>query len=232
MSSSSTNPNNSYNYDPYDFNTKWADIDVHLTYQFDNQPTNIVQVGDYGRGGTGGRGANGDYNDLYQVSYRLQNKQLKGYQSWMNWFQKIQPDYKFLVVDEKNAQTVVFQNVDDPWMFTQYIYKGIGKVYYPFASQSAPSIQGDPYNGCQLDYPTINKSIDSKQYVVIQPGFYDFLGNPINQAAKDLDNDKGYQVTSDDTSQQTTSVKSYKKVRDKGWYKKQFGQYQQIERQI
>ena len=227
MSSSSTNPNNSYNYDPYDFNTKWSDIDVHLTYQFDNQPTNIVQVGNFGRGGTGGRGANGDYNDLYQVSYRLQNKQLKGYQSWMNWFQKIQPDYKFLVVDEKNAQTVVFQNVDDPWMFTQYIYKGIGKVYYPFASQSAPSIQGDPYNGCQLDYPTINKSIDSKQYVVIQPGFYDFLGNPINQAAKDLDNDKGYQVTSDDTSQQTTSVKSYKKVRDKGWYKKQFGQYQQ-----
>ena len=133
---SDTYPNNSAKYDPYDFNTKWANIDVHLTYQFDNEPTNIVQTGSSFRGGTGGRDTNGYYNDLYQVSFRLQNKQLKSWQSWMNWFEKIQPDYKFLVVDERNAQTVVFQNVDDPWMFTQYIYKGIGKIYNPYSDDS------------------------------------------------------------------------------------------------
>lgn len=194
--------NDSANYDPYDFNTKWANIDVHLTYQFDNEPTNIVQVGSSYRGGTGGKDANGYYNDLYQVSFRLQNKQLKSWQSWMNWFEKIQPDYKFLVVDEKNAQTVVFQNVDDPWMFTQYIYKGIGKIY-------------DPYSDSD------NKSV-KKNYLIIQPGLYDINGEPLNQAAKDITKQLGYNYEQDDEQ----LPKSYKKVRQKGWYKPQYGEYQ------
>lgn len=208
---SDTNPNNSAKYDPYDFNTKWANIDVHLTYQFDNEPTNIVQTGSSFRGGTGGRDTNGYYNDLYQVSFRLQNKQLKSWQSWMNWFEKIQPDYKFLVVDERNAQTVVFQNVDDPWMFTQYIYKGIGKIYNPYSDDS----------------------IVAQDYLIIQPGLYDINGEPLNQAAKDISIYLGYneqQQQTDEQSQEQDDVelpKSYKKVRQKGWYKPQYGDYQQ-----
>lgn len=198
-------PNNAYYNDPYDFNTKWSLLNVQDSFQFDNQPTNIIMVGDRDRGGTGGRDTNGYYNDLYQISFRLQRKELNGYQSWMNWIEKIQPDYKFLTVDQKNTQTVVYQNVDDPWMFTQYIYKGTGKVYNPYFD-----LQGSQ-----------DTSITDSSYLVIQPALYNPQTlQPLNYAAKCLDKQLN------DEQIPTDKPVPYKRVNSKGWYELQYGGYQ------
>ena len=232
-------PNDSAIYDPYDFNTKWADIHVSNVYQFDNEPTNIIMVGDSNRGGTGGRDTNGYYNDLYQISFRLQRKELKSYESWMNWVEKIQPDYKFLTVDQKNTQTSVFQNVDDPWMFTEYIYKGTGKIYDPYADfeiQEQQNVQQD--GGTDEPTPQQQKKYEytkEQKYMVIQPALFDSqnrnVNKPLNFAGKVIydylfgQNEQQANSTITDIVNTYERPMPFKKVKNKGWYKQEFGQY-------
>ena len=194
-------PNNSHIEDKLDHNTKWCDLPVQQVFQFDHQPSNVIQVGESRDTGVGaGATTNGEYNNLYQLTRRLQNKQLKGWQSWMNWVEKIQPDYKFLTILQKNAQTCIFANVDDPWMFTQYIYKGIGKKY------DHQKAQGE-------------RAVESK-YIVIQPPLYkwDDLSTVNRQA-------KCKQYIDNGTECEEVDKQYYKQVESLGWYKEEFGQY-------
>ena len=197
-----SNPNNSVQFDPLDHNTKWCDIPVSQVFQFDHQPVNVIQVGKNRSAGVGaGQTANGQYNNLYQLTRRLQNKQLGGWQKWMNWVQKIQPDYKFLTILQQNAQTCIFANVDDPWMFTQYIYKGIGKYYDP----------------------NLQEAVESK-YVVIQPALYDWdTLSPLNVQASQRESKQG--GTWKDKGQQ----QYFHVISNDGHYKPQFG-YKYIKR--
>lgn len=194
-------PNNSYIEDKLDHNTKWCDLPVQQVFQFDHQPSNVIQVGESRNTGVGaGATTNGEYNNLYQLTRRLQNKQLNGWQSWMNWVEKIQPDYKFLTILQKNAQTCIFANVDDPWMFTQYIYKGIGKKYDHQKDQG-------------------KRAVESK-YIVIQPPLYkwDDLSTVNRQA-------KCKQYIDNGTECEEVDKQYYKQVESLGWYKEEFGQY-------
>ena len=43
---------------------------------------------------------------------------------WNNWIDKFQKDYRFGAMSDENAVCAEFPNVDDPWMFTEYVYQG------------------------------------------------------------------------------------------------------------
>lgn len=191
--------NNAAIKDDLDHNTKWCDLPVEQVFQFDHEPVSVIQAGTNKNGGVGAYSTtNGSYNDLYQMTKRLQNKEVEGWQSWMNWVEKIQPDYKFLTVLQKNAQTCIFANVDDPWMFTQYIFKGIGKYYNPLLDDGQCAVESS--------------------FAIIQPALYQWdTLEPINAQATQrmlFQSGKKYQG---DLSQY------FHVVSDDGWYKKQFG---------
>ena len=64
-------------------------------------------------------------SSLYDITnYGVQHKTLQTGE-WNSWVDKIQYDYRFGQVSDLNAQTILFPNVDNPWMFTEYVYKGI-----------------------------------------------------------------------------------------------------------
>jgi hypothetical protein len=44
---------------------------------------------------------------------------------WNAWIDKFQYDYRFGRVSDTNAETVLFPNVDNPWMFTEYVFRGV-----------------------------------------------------------------------------------------------------------
>ena len=192
--------------DKYDFNTLWTQgISYDQGFQFDNQPVNIVMAGEDRSGGTGGGGANGFYNDIYQLSFRLQNKQLGKHEAWLNWIEKIQPDYRFLTIDEQNATTAVFANVDDPWMFTQYIFKGV----------SLPTVDEEGKGGTDA----------VSEYTIIEPPLF-FFGIPKDTPPQEENPIMDMQPANDAASQLLSCLKSekksfngnsLKKVREDGW---------------
>lgn len=49
-----------------------------------------------------------------------------GYKTWTNWVDKFEPDVRFAAVSDKNAHLYGFPEVDAPWKFTEYIYRGVG----------------------------------------------------------------------------------------------------------
>ena len=46
---------------------------------------------------------------------------------WSNWVDKFWKDYRFANRSDKNAVANIFPEVDDPWMFTEYLYQGTQK---------------------------------------------------------------------------------------------------------
>ena len=61
--------------------------------------------------------------DIY--NYAISHKVLQQFgNSWNAWIEKFQPDYRFGRVSDTNAETVLFPNINNPWMFTEYIFKG------------------------------------------------------------------------------------------------------------
>lgn len=59
----------------------------------------------------------------YNISHiPLQHKDNK----WNAWIEKFQPDYRFGRVSDTNAEMILFPNVNNPWMFTEYVFQGEG----------------------------------------------------------------------------------------------------------
>ena len=69
-------------------------------------------------------------SQFYGASYgNYTPKGEKGYSPWLNWIEKIQPDKRFLAVSDKNAYTYQFPEVESPWKFTTYTFKGVSQYY-------------------------------------------------------------------------------------------------------
>ncbi|MGQ4893430.1 MAG: hypothetical protein ACP6IQ_02255 [Candidatus Njordarchaeia archaeon] len=48
-----------------------------------------------------------------------------GFKGWTNWSYKYEPDPRFLAISDENAECHAFPEVDSPWHFTTYIFKGV-----------------------------------------------------------------------------------------------------------
>lgn len=82
-------------------------------FEYDLMPRNTM-----GKGGPAER--------IYDIgSYGIQHDVLR-FSRWNAWIDKFQYDYRFGQVSDTNAECILFPNVDNPWMFTEYIFKGIG----------------------------------------------------------------------------------------------------------
>lgn len=131
-------------------NTFWSNA---KEFEFDAQPSNVLFS--YGGYDTGVHYVN---QNLFELDGTLQNIVLNQYNSWTNWIAKIQPDYRFLQISDINSQTIVFPEVDDPWMFTEYVYQGTGKI-------------------------KDNELMTSKDYIAIEPSLYSYVDlSVINEA--------------------------------------------------
>lgn len=87
---------------------------------------------------------------VYDItSYGIEHNVLQ-FSRWNAWIDKFQYDYRFGRVSDTNAECILFPNVDNPWMFTEYVFKGIG----------------DDAKKCAVSIP--------KEYVV-EPQLYDPL---------------------------------------------------------
>ena len=95
-------------------NSKWTD---NSGFEYDLPPINVAVKGIGGEVFTGAP-------TIYELGKVLFELTEDKYNSWTNWINKIQPDYRFATTSDKNAETYMFPNVDDPWMFTEYIYHG------------------------------------------------------------------------------------------------------------
>jgi hypothetical protein len=63
---------------------------------------------------------------VYDITgYGVKHDPLK-LSEWNAWIDKIQVDYRFGQVSDKNAECILFPNADNPWMFTEYVFKGVG----------------------------------------------------------------------------------------------------------
>lgn len=100
--------------------------------------------------------------DFY--NYGIQTRPLD-FQKWNTWLDKFQYDYRFGRVSDQNATTVMFPNVDNPWMMTEYVFQGTGKVCHQVIDENDP---GDD----QGNKRTFWKSSDVTE-IVIQPPLYD-----------------------------------------------------------
>ena len=82
-------------------------------FEYDKMSRNVI--------GTGSTMEN-----IYDISnYGIDHNVLQ-FSSWNAWIDKFQYDYRFGRVSDTNAECVLFPNVDNPWMFTEYVFKGIG----------------------------------------------------------------------------------------------------------
>ena len=103
------NPSSSHAQD----NWYWSD---GSGFQFDLSPKNVS-------GGFDSKEMGGIYN-VPNLAWTTYNPTLTG---WTNWVDKYQIDYRFGATSDKNANCQLFPEVDDPWMFTEYVYEGTGK---------------------------------------------------------------------------------------------------------
>lgn len=71
-------------------------------------------------------GPDNSMENVYDITrYGVEHEALQ-LSRWNAWVDKIQYDYRFGRVSDTNAECVLFPNVDNPWMFTEYVFKGIG----------------------------------------------------------------------------------------------------------
>ena len=71
-------------------------------------------------------GPGGVLERVYDIfSYGIDHKALT-YSEWNAWVDKFQYDYRYGRVSDTNAECVLFPNVDNPWMMTEYVYQGVG----------------------------------------------------------------------------------------------------------
>ena len=62
---------------------------------------------------------------VYDISrYGINHEPLK-FSDWNAWIDKFQYDYRFGRVSDTNAECILFPNVDNPWMFTEYVFQGV-----------------------------------------------------------------------------------------------------------
>lgn len=83
-------------------------------FEYDIMPENLV-------------GPSGCMESLYDLHYYPISHEAMRLSEWNSWLDKFQRDYRFGQVSDKNAETLLFPNVDDPWMFTEYVFKGVGE---------------------------------------------------------------------------------------------------------
>ena len=63
---------------------------------------------------------------LYDLSwYPIEHRVLE-LGEWNAWADKMQRDYRWGQVSDLNSETILFPDVDDPWMFTEYVFQGVG----------------------------------------------------------------------------------------------------------
>ncbi len=74
--------------------------------------------------------------------------------TWNAWVDKYQYDYRFGRVSDTNGETILFPNVDNPWMFTEYVFKGIGP-------------------GAKLDHWGEKQVPEIGKYYVVEPPLFD-----------------------------------------------------------
>lgn len=87
-------------------------------FEFDGEPVNLI-------------GPTNATERFFSLTGRMAKNSRVGYQLWSNWVDKFQIDNRFLLLSDENAEAILYPNVDDPWMFTEYIFKGVGKEYDP-----------------------------------------------------------------------------------------------------
>ena len=85
-------------------------------FEWDGEPFNLI-------------GFTPNSEQFFSLTGRMAKNNRGSWQLWSNWIDKFQTDYRFLLLSDENAETILQPNVDDPWMFTEYIFKGIGKIY-------------------------------------------------------------------------------------------------------
>lgn len=81
--------------------------------EYDIMPENLI-------------GPDGRMERLYDLSYYPISLNVMQLGDWNTWVDKFQKDYRYGQVSDQNAETILFPNVDDPWMFTEYVFKGVG----------------------------------------------------------------------------------------------------------
>lgn len=155
-------------------------------FEYDNIVRNVI-------------GPSSTMQNIYDInSYKIEHTPLS-YGEWNAWVQKAQYDYRFGRVSDLNAETVLFPNVDNPWKFTEYVYKGIGK------------------NGID----NINVTIP-EQYIV-QPPLYDQSFDLINPTVIDEEQQKYFQANGTDydgkykqfnDTLQSKPVKQYRQIQN------------------
>lgn len=93
--------------------TCWAD---GSGFEYDKMSYNVI-------------GPPGSMENIYDIySYGVEHSALK-FSPWNAWIEKFQYDNRFGRVSDTNAESNLFPNVDNPWMFTEYIFKGISEDF-------------------------------------------------------------------------------------------------------
>ena len=85
-------------------------------FEFDLPPKDV----------TGGWDESEVAGGIYDVPELGFDPDFRGYRGWTNWLDKYQKDYRFAALSDSNASANVFPEVQDPWMFTEYVYEGTG----------------------------------------------------------------------------------------------------------
>ena len=106
--------------DKWDRNSFWTD---GSGFEFDLEPDNVLISG----GTSSDRGVTYEGQSNYELTGFLPEVKEGQYNVWSNWLDKFTIDYRFIQVSDRNSDTILFPNVDDPWMFTEYIFQGVGQ---------------------------------------------------------------------------------------------------------
>ena len=107
-------------------------------FMFDTPPLNVVS----GRGSYYSPHVAGSMENLYSGSFveipwnrsggtysSDREHSVSKYNGWLNWLHKYEPDRRFLAISDTNANLNQFPEVQSPWKFTEYVFKGMGSGY-------------------------------------------------------------------------------------------------------
>jgi hypothetical protein len=72
------------------------------------------------------RGEHFQPRNTFYGTWHIENSGEPGWKEWGNWTTKFQPDVRFAAISDKNAWLQAFPEVDAPWKFIDYTYKGTG----------------------------------------------------------------------------------------------------------
>ena len=90
--------------------TCWGDCSG---FEYDQMSRNII-------------GPGGPVEDVYDITkYGIDHNPLE-LSKWNAWIEKYQYDYRYGRVSDTNAECILFPNVDNPWKFTEYVFRGVG----------------------------------------------------------------------------------------------------------